>query len=257
MAKKKIKVVGRTRPKADLKETLSTIFWALMITMVLRTFVFQPFHIPSGSMQPNLVKGDYIITTKYTLGFGKFAAAPLPFPIKSGRLLEREPNRGDVIVFRPKDNDNNYVKRLIGFPGEEIQMKLGRLYINGKPVDIKGIGTDTRLDVNGQDDDTNLEVESFDKKTSYEIYNDIAGSPTDDTKVFIVPAGHYFMMGDNRDHSADSRIPVSKGGAGFVPTENLIGNARLVLLSVTEDFQITKPWTWMHVKKDRFFKVIE
>lgn len=256
---KKTKIKDNTNPpvKSELMETLKTIFWALTMAFVLRTFVFQPFHIPSGSMQPNLVKGDYIITTKYSVGYGKFAALPFPFPVKSGRLMEREPKRGDVIVFRPETVDKNFIKRVVGLPGDEMQMISGRLHINGTATTLLDEGTEIRLDFRDNEDPTNVQTETFSNGHTHRIYNDIENGQSDNTDIYIVPSGHYFMMGDNRDHSADSRVSVADGGAGYVPAENLIGKAQFVLLSVTDQFSILKPWTWGNINSDRFFKAIK
>ena len=239
-----------------LRETVSTILWALVIAFTFRTFLFQPFHIPSGSMLPGLMKGDYIITSKYSVGYGPYAATPLPFPVKKGRLFERELKRGDVIVFRPDGSDKNYIKRIIGFPGDQIQMQEGRLYVNGVATELTSQGPH-----DFQIKDRNLKGEMFDETLPngavHKILNSQNNNPLDDTSVQIVPAGYYFMMGDNRDHSLDSRVPVISGGAGYVPKENIIGKAEIVLLSVTNDFELFKPWTWLNVRANRFFHVID
>lgn len=238
-------------------ETISTVAWALGIAIVLRTFLFQPFHIPSGSMLPGLMKGDYIITTKYSLGYGKYAAAPLPFPIKKGRLFERMPERGDVIVFRPEGDDKNFIKRLVGLPGDQIQVTKGKLIINGNAVNTEIIGEETYFNHNGNNAIAEAWRESFENKNSYRVYDAQKNSKLDNTSLFTVPSGHYFMMGDNRDNSFDSRVSVIKGGAGFVPTENLMGKAEFVLLSANNDFELKKPWTWANMRGDRFFKAIK
>lgn len=238
-------------------ETLSTVVWALGIAFVLRTFLFQPFHIPSGSMLPGLMKGDYLITTKYSLGYGKYAAAPLPFPVKKGRLFERQPERGDVIVFRPEGITKNYIKRLVGLPGDQIQMKDGRLLINGDAVPSKLEGKKAFINQSGEEELANAWIETFGNGNAYLIFDTQENGPSDNTSVYTVPAGHYFMMGDNRDRSGDSRISVSSGGAGYVPAENLMGKAEFILLSVNSDFQLFKPWTWANIHGDRFFKGIK
>lgn len=243
--------------ESSFKEFISTLLWALGIALILRTFLFQPFHIPSGSMQPGLMKGDYIITSKYSLGYGKYAAAPFPFPVSKGRLFERKPERGDVLVFRPRDQNKNYIKRLVGLPGDQIQMVDGYLLINGKAQALEDLGTEIRLDSDGFEDETRVFRESFDNGHTHRIYDDVAGGPADNTAVFTVPSGHYFVMGDNRDHSADSRVPVDFNGAGYVPTENLMGKAEFVLLSVNNKFSLIKPWTWFNMRGDRFFMVIK
>ena len=245
------------KPNNPLMETITTVAWALGIALVLRTFLFQPFHIPSGSMLPGLMKGDYIITTKYSLGYGKYAAAPFPFPVKKGRLFERQPERGDVIVFRPDGNDKNYIKRLVGLPGDQLQVKEGQLFINGKRVSSEIIGEETYVNQNGNNAIAKAWRETFHNGHSHTIYDTQQNSQLDNTQVRTVPAGYYFMMGDNRDNSLDSRVSVAKGGAGFVPTENLMGKAEFVLLSVDDDFVLFKPWTWANMRGGRFFKGIK
>lgn len=240
-----------------LFETISTVIWALGIAIVLRTFLFQPFHIPSGSMLPGLMKGDYIITTKYSLGYGKYAAAPFPFPIKKGRLFERQPERGDVIVFRPEGDDKNFIKRLVGLPGDQIQLQKGLLYINGEPVSSEILGDDTYVNRSGNNVFAKVLRETFGNNNSHVIYDVDSNNKLDNTSIYTVPSGHYFMMGDNRDNSFDSRVSVIQGGAGFVPTENLMGKAEFVLLSVDDDFALFKPWTWANMRGNRFFKGIK
>jgi len=246
------------KAKGGFRETVSTVLWALGIAFVLRTFIFQPFHIPSGSMAPGLVKGDYIITSKYSVGYGKHAATPFPFPINKGRLFERELKRGDVIVFRPEGDTKNFIKRIVGLPGDQIQMKEGRLYINGKQVPVANKGTFDYKNQHGKIEKSELLFETFPNGRSHEILDARKDTPLlDRTEVRTVPSGFYFMMGDNRDHSYDSRVTVAKGGAGIVPKENIIGRAEIVLLSVNDDFVLVKPWTWLNIRKDRWFKDIK
>ncbi len=251
MAKKEKKQQG------PIAELFSTVLWALGIALVLRTFLFQPFHIPSGSMLPGLMKGDYIITTKYSIGYGKYAAAPLPFPVKNGRLFEREPARGDVIVFRPEGETKNFIKRLVGLPGDQIQVQKGQLFLNGKRVSSEIIGEESFVNRYGNNVLAEAWRETFENGNAHIVYDAQKNSDADNTSVYTVPAGHYFMMGDNRDHSGDSRISVASGGAGYVPTENLMGKAEFVLLSVTDDFALFKPWTWGNMRGDRFFESIK
>ena len=243
--------------KSGIGETVSTILWALGIAFVLRTFIFQPFHIPSGSMVPGLVKGDYIITSKFTVGFGKHAATPFPFPVKKGRLFERELNRGDVIVFRPEGDTKNFIKRVVGLPGDQIQMKQGLLYLNGERVPVEKAGNYEYKNGYGNIENSDLLWEVFPDGRRHQVLDSQKNSPLDRTDVRTVPAGFYFMMGDNRDHSYDSRVSVAKGGAGIVPKENIIGRAEIILLSVDEDFVLIKPWTWLNIRKDRWFKDIK
>ncbi|MGJ8564149.1 MAG: signal peptidase I [Alphaproteobacteria bacterium] len=257
MGKKKSKQAAKKPEQsvgAFIKESLSVVIWALGIALILRTFLFQPFHIPSSSMEPNLLVGDYIITSKYSVGYGKYAADPLPFPKKKGRLFEREPERGDVLVFKPINNKKTFIKRLAGLPGDQMQMKSGVLHINGKPVTLSLQGQDETQNALGQVDIAERWTEAFPEGHSHLVYDKVKQSPTDNTSVYTVPAGYYFLLGDNRDNSADSRVPTSEGGADYVPAENIIGRAEFVLLSVNEDFSLIKPWTWGNMRGDRFFK---
>lgn len=241
---------------SQLWETLSTVVWAVGIAVILRTFIFQPFHIPSGSMLPGLMKGDYIITSKYSLGYGKYAATPLPFPRKNGRLFERMPERGDVIVFRPEGDNKNFIKRLVGLPGDQIQMKDGVLFINNQSVKMDFIGNETMRLSGERSLPAERWRETFSSGSEHFIYDAHKNHRRDNTGPRTVPPGFYFMMGDNRDYSSDSRVPVRSGGAGFVPAENLMGKAEIVLLSVNDDFSLFKPWTWGNMRGSRFFKSI-
>jgi len=241
------------------RELLSTVLWALGIAFVLRTFIFQPFHIPTGSMMPNLLAGDYIITSKYSVGYGRHAATPLPFPVKEGRLFESAPERGDVLVFRPEGGKNTFIKRLVGLPGDQVQMINGLLHINGEKVPVERLAMENFTSA-GRDFTADVFMETFENGNAHRIYDTQKNSPSDTTRIFTVPSGHYFLMGDNRDNSSDSRVEVSSnglGGAGLVPLENIIGRAEIVLLSVDEGFVIYKPWTWLNMRGDRWFKKIK
>lgn len=240
----------QTNGSADF---LTTLLWALAIALFVRTFLFQPFHIPSGSMQPNLVKGDYIITSKYSVGYGRYAADPIPFPTKLGRMFERAPVRGDVIVFKPVGESKSYIKRLIGVPGDYIQMKSGVLHINNSPVSLARIGEDNYLTESGQLSLAELWQETLPSGKVYTIYDDEKNSRADDTGVYQIPDGYYFFLGDNRDHSGDSRMTQQEGGSGLIPANNIIGRAEFVLLSVKDEFSIIRPWTWHKLRGDRFF----
>lgn len=260
---------SKTKPDVEdassdggIKELLSTVLWALGIALILRTFIFQPFTIPTGSMYPGLMEGDYVITSKYSVGYGRYAALPLPFPDVKGRFLARGPERGDVIVFRPDGIRQNYIKRLIGLPGERLQMVDGILHINGMPAGMNLVRTEPYIHRNAGRVLGSYSAELYAETLpgdagSHLIYDGIKNNREDNTSVFTVPAGHYFMMGDNRDFSGDSRVPVTQQGAGYVPAENIIGRAEFVLASVDEDFVIFKPWTWANFRGNRFFKSIE
>lgn len=250
------------KSEGGVRETISTVIWALGIALILRTFIFQPFTIPTGSMYPGLMEGDYVITSKYSVGYGRYAALPFPFLDVDGRLLGRGPDRGDVIVFRPDGITQNYIKRVVGLPGDRIQMVGGILHINNSPVDMKLVRNETYTHLSNGQVQGSFNAELIQEKLPGEakphlIYDGIKNNGADDTTVFTVPSGHYFMMGDNRDFSGDSRVPVRQMGAGYVPAENIIGRAEFVLASVNADFVIYKPWTWANFRGNRFFKGIE
>lgn len=251
-----------TASEGGIGELVSTVAWALGIALILRTFIFQPFTIPTGSMYPGLMEGDYVITSKYSVGYGRYAALPLPFPDVKGRFLARGPERGDVIVFRPDGIRQNYIKRMVGLPGDRMQMVEGVLHVNDAPVGMELVRTETYTHRNAGrvlgKYNAELYAETLPgEATSHLIYDGIKNNRADNTSVFTVPAGHYFMMGDNRDFSGDSRVPVTQQGAGYVPAENIIGRAEFVLASVDKDFVLFKPWTWGNFRGDRFFKSIK
>ena len=248
--------------EGGVRETISTVIWALGIALILRTFIFQPFTIPTGSMYPGLMEGDYVITSKYSVGYGRYAALPFPFLDVKGRLLGRGPERGDVIVFRPDGIRQNYIKRVVGLPGDRVQMVGGVLHINNAPVKMDLVRNETYTHLSDGQVQGNFNTELIFETLPGEdrphlIYDGIKNGGADNTNVFTVPSGHYFMMGDNRDFSGDSRVPVRQMGAGYVPAENIIGRAEFVLASVNADFVIYKPWTWGNFRGGRYFKGIE
>ena len=261
-------------------EIIKTVAYALGIALVLRVLLFQPFTIPSASMEPNLYQGDYIIVSKFSYGWSKHS---IPFSpgLFDGRIMGRAPNRGDIVVFKlPRDPKIDYIKRLIGLPGDQVQVRGGVVYINGKALERKalapamvntGYGT-IRAD---RFEETNPEG----RKYATQDYG--PDSDADNTGVYVVPKGCYFFMGDNRDNSLDSRFdpqvsPFKTGsgvcawdpgndqyvgmqeGVGFVPAENLVGRAQLILLSWNADAHLFKPWTWFtEARPSRFFHVLK
>ena len=236
-----------------LWENIKVIVQALVLAMIIRTVLFQPFTIPSGSMMPTLLVGDYIFVNKFAYGYSKYS---LPFApdLFSGRLFGSDPKRGDVVVFRfPPNPEVDYIKRVVGLPGDRIQMIDGVLHINGQPVPKQPDGSfnsDYRLDP-GQD--VPVFRETLDTGVSYDTLDQSPNSRGDNTREFIVPAGHYFMMGDNRDNSADSRFDV-----GFVPAENLVGRASVIFFSLGNDTAFREIWKWpSNMRWDRLFKGVE
>jgi signal peptidase I len=210
---------------------LKPILLALGFVLIVRTVVAEPYTVPSPSMVPTLLVGDELIASKFPYGYSKYSSPIGLMPDFSGRLFGETPERGDVIVFRlPRDPSTTYVKRLIGLPGDRIQMQGGRLYINGAIVPRRAIGPFAN-DVGGRDIASTLYVETLPNGREHELVEISDAEEHDDTPSFVVPPKHYFMMGDNRDNSLDSRIAAEDGGVGFVPEDNLVARAELVLLS--------------------------
>jgi signal peptidase I len=226
---------------AELLEIGRTVAYALAIALVLRIFLFQPFTIPSASMEPALLTGDYVIVSKYSYGYSR-CSIPFCPPLFKGRILGPAPKRGDIVVFQlPRDLNITYVKRLIGLPGDRIQVRGGVVYVNGKMIPRTPLGPTEDPDTPG------LQVMQYaEPKPDGHSYITFDRSPDhegDDTDVYVVPQGHYFMMGDNRDNSLDSRWP-QEIGVGFVPAENFVGRAELVLVSWHPGASLFLPWTW-------------
>jgi signal peptidase I len=201
------------------------------IMLFAGTAIGQPFIVPSGSMEPTLMIGDEIAAAKYVYGYGRYSAPIGVIPI-TGRVLDHPPERGDIVVFAlPRDPRQTYVKRVIGLPGDRIQMSGGRLFINGTEVPRRAVGPVT-VSLGGVMVAATKYVETLPNGRAHDIIK-VAEGPLDDTAVFTVPAGNYFMMGDNRDNSLDSRVSPDEGGVGYVPAANLIGRVSRVLFSIT------------------------
>lgn len=231
---------------SEMIETIIVVAQALLIALVVRSFLFQPFNIPSGSMIPTLLVGDYLFVSKYSYGFSKHSF-PFSPDLFEGRILAKEPERGDVVVFKlPRDNSTDYIKRVIGLPGDHIRMVNGHLYINGVPVKKELIGKKDVAAGAGYRDRATLYRETLPNGVSYvaqelDVFGNMLGRNTPD---FEVPAGHYFMMGDNRDNSLDSRVSAKEGGLGFVPFENLEGKATILFFSIEEGTAGWQIWNW-------------
>ncbi|KJV10486.1 signal peptidase [Elstera litoralis] len=213
---------------------------AIVIALGIRSFFAEPFNIPSGSMIPTLLVGDYVFVTKYSYGYSRHSF-PLSPPIFSGRTSDTLPARGDVAVFKtPQDNKTDYIKRVVGLPGDRVQMREGRLYINDKLVDRRFVEDYVYRTESGYTIRTRRYEETLPGNRKHTIIEQSDAGPLDNTRVYEVPAGHLFMMGDNRDGSEDSRASV-----GFVPVENLVGKAQVIWLSVDGSlFRFWElPWT--------------
>jgi len=242
----------------ELLDTIVVIIEALIIAFVFRSFVYQPFSIPSASMQSTLMIGDYIVTNKYVWGYGKYSTSIMgdlgALPINSRFLAFAEPERGDVAVFRPVPQRDDYIKRIIGMPGDRIQMQQGRLYINGTMVEREEVGTAQDTNSRGQTVPVTVYRETLPNGVSHIIQEMSDNEILDNTQEYVVPAGHYFMMGDNRDGSQDSRV---LSAVGYVPAVNLIGKAEARFFSIRDNIPPWQVWEWPeNVRWDRMFQSI-
>lgn len=238
--------------KSELWETVKVVVQALLIALVLRTFLFQPFNIPSGSMMNSLLIGDYLFVSKYAYGYSRYSF-PLNIVPLQGRLLGSEPERGDVAVFRlPSDTSTDYIKRVIGLPGDKIQVLQGVVHINGTPVQRERVDDFVERDARGREIAIPRYEETLPNGVSYSTL-DLGTSLFDNTKIYEVPAGHYFMMGDNRDNSTDSRA----NSVGFVPFENFVGRAEILFFSMRPTASPWMLWRWpSDVRFERLFKTL-
>jgi signal peptidase I len=262
-------MAGKAKSEGGILETVKTVFWALVIAGVFRTLFFQPFWIPSESMKDTLLVGDFLFVNKMAYGYSKYSCpfALCPF---SGRILASEPERGDVVVFRHPTNGSDFIKRLIGLPGDRIQMRDGVLWLNGEEAKQQPAGVFEEVMepqgpmrnrprcANGAVGDGAMcqkdrFVETLPGGVSHDVLNIENKSFGDNTEVFTVPPGHYFFMGDNRDNSQDSRFSQDMGGVGMLPAEYLIGRADRIIFS-SAGARMWYFWTW---RSDRFFKAIE
>jgi signal peptidase I len=222
------------------KEMLRTVISALLIALVIRTFAYEPFNIPSSSMVPSLLVGDFLFVSKFSYGYGSQGTF-LGFIPFEGRLGGHAPQRGDVIVFKqPRDPSVDFIKRLIGLPGDTVQMRKGILYINGTPVERDRLAQPVPEPDGNPPADAADYLEHLPQGPTHIIRKLGDDEPLDNTEVFTVPAHHYFFMGDNRDNSADSRTTT----VGFVPEENLVGKAEFLFFSIKEGTHFWEVWSW-------------
>lgn len=234
-----------------------------LIAWVIRSLIFAPFNIPSGSMLPALYIGDYVLVAKWPYGYSRFSF-PWDFPSFDGRIFGGLPKRGDVVVFRVPDSDEDYVKRVVGLPGDTVAVQDGMLIVNGKPIPRKSEGSFAMpisdnspcrvvggaMAMTGQTSDGQpaclypVYRESLPDGRSYRVIDQVDYPRADDFPAAKVPEGTLFLMGDNRDDSMDSRFSPADGGIGFVPTENIIGRATMIFWSTDGSSEYWKPWTW-------------
>ncbi len=243
----------RTKKPSSAWETVRTILYALLIAGLVRTFAFQPFNIPSGSMIPTLLVGDYLFVSKYSYGYSRYSF-PFGLGFFSGRILDGAPKRGDVAVFRqPPLNKVDFIKRLVGVPGDRIQVTNGQFILNGQPVPRRRIADHVSLDFRGNVRRVPQYIETLPDGRSYTVRESLGDrGPADNTREFVVPPDHYFAMGDNRDDSNDSR------SWGFVPKDNLIGRAEIIFFSTDGSAGWLEPWGWIQATRfSRIFDSIE
>jgi signal peptidase I len=239
--------------KSSLVNNLKALFWALLIAGVIRTFAIEPFKIPSGSMKPNLLVGDFLFVSKWNYGYSRYS---FPFGLApfSGKIFEKNPERGDIIVFKLPGQENiNYVKRLLGLPGETIKVMDGEVFIKKNDSanfeKLNQVSDDFFFDDQYQEEIKQL-IED-----NYKILNITDNGPLDYTPEYEIPENKYFFMGDNRDNSSDSRV---MSGVGFVPKENMIGKVWFIWLSIDTQFSLTKFWTLpLHIRYGRLFKSVK
>ncbi|HPD83529.1 MAG: signal peptidase I [Alphaproteobacteria bacterium] len=239
--------------KQEVSEFAKTAIIAVLLALIIRTFLYEPFNIPSGSMLPTLKVGDYLFVSKPAYGYSRYS---IPFGLANfeGRSFEKEPQRGDVVVFKlPTNPSTDYIKRLIGLPGDTIQMIQGRLYINGELVEREAVGY--------VESDDNAEsarrpvmeyIETLPGGIMHRIYEEGDNEDLDNTPLYTVPPRHYFMMGDNRDNSQDSRV---QSLVGFVPFENFVGRADIIFFSINTKAKLLNPLTWP--RTIRFSRILD
>ena len=232
------------------KSNFLSLFYAILIAIIIRTFFFQAFFIPSSSMEPTLLVGDRIFVSKFSYGYSKHSF-PFSLPLINERVLFSEPERGDIIVFKTPENLRiDYIKRLVGLPGDKIQMIDGVLHINDIPVKRKKIRSETKLINNGQIRNVLVYEETMPNNISYETF-DMGNTRADNTSEIFIPEDSYFFMGDNRDNSKDSRF------LGSVPKNNLVGKAQIIFFATEGGSTILEFWRWpFDIQIDRLFKMI-
>ena len=237
--------------KKIIIDNLKTLFYALIIALIIRSLFLQLFYIHSSSMEPSLLVGDRIFVSKFTYGYSKHSL-PFSMPLIPNRVLFSEPKRGDTVVFKTPENLKiDYIKRLVGLPGDKLQMVNGILYINDIAVIREKIRDETKIINKGQIVRASVYKETLPNGVSYETY-DMGNTRADNTKIFIVPNEMYFFMGDNRDNSKDSRF------IGSVPKDNLVGKAQLIFFATEGGSTILEFWKWpFDIQLSRIFKIIK
>jgi signal peptidase I len=241
--------------KGEITEFAKTIAIAVLLAILIRTFLYEPFNIPSGSMKPTLEIGDYLFVHKPAYGFSRYS---FPFglgPIE-GRVWSKLPERGDVVVFKlPSNTFIDYIKRVVALPGETVQVRAGRLYINGTMVERESLGFKKVQDPYRGEVTMHEYIETLPGGIKHHIYEEGDNQPLDNTDIFVVPEGHYFAMGDNRDNSQDSRVSPM---VGFIPYENMVGKADFLFFSTNGHAGLFEVWKWpWTIRYERLFSKIQ
>ncbi len=241
------------KKKNSFLGNLKSILIAIFIALLIRSFVFEPFNIPSGSMKPNLLVGDFIFVSKYSYGFSKHSL-PFSIPLIPGKILSNTPERGDVVVFKtPENNRTDYIKRVIGLPGDKIEIKNGIIFINGSEILRKKLNDFIDTDYKTSNKRVRMYNEYFFNK-EINILDITDNGIADNTQIFNVPDNHFFVMGDNRDNSQDSRFIST---VGFIPYENLVGKAQFIFFSL-ENARFLQIWKWPNsIRYERIFQKIQ
>jgi len=255
-----LSTLSKTPESSDKKktagwgETLKTVVVAALIALTVRTFAYEPFNIPSGSMLPTLLVGDYLFVSKSSYGFSRYSL-PLSLPLFKGRIFESVPERGDVAVFRlPTDPRTDYIKRIIGLPGDKIQVKEGLLFVNGKVTKRRRIKDFVQRDQWGNAVGWAQYEETLPGGRTHLIIERSDHDQLDNTPVYEVPEGHYFAMGDNRDNSLDSRV---LNHVGYIPAQNLVGRAEVLFFSTNGKARIWEIWKWpFAIRFSRLFDTV-
>ncbi len=244
----------KNNDSGDFADTIKTIIYAVLIALAVRTVAYEPFNIPSGSMRPTLLVGDYLFVSKFSYGYSKHSLI-FSLPLIPGRIFSKVPERGDVAVFKkPTDNTTDYIKRIVGLPGDTIQVINGVLNINGKAVERKRAGVHVLRDESGNLREIPRYIEILPNGRQHYILEESDQALKDNTPVYTVPENHVFGMGDNRDNSQDSRFLDS---VGFIPLENLVGRAEFLFFSI-DNAAPWQFWKWgSALRTDRFFEGIE